>query len=426
MANANINTQRNGVGGSALVYAVIRDDPNDVDTVQFLIHSGADLEITGVERQTPLFMAAARGKWKYVTLLVEANASVHFRDEVYSGMTTLLVASQNGQSAIVELLLQKGANASDTEPTCGYTALMLACQKADLPTVKVLLKHSAEVNVMSSDEEKITALLIAARSGCHGLVQLLLESGAEVNVRTSDNGFTPLMLASQIGSFDTVESLLDHGAEVNAQRPGSSDITALMFAVSGHHPKVADLLLARGADPALKTSIGRSIAHSLARDGDLKTLDPFLSRSVDWTEAQDAEFIFDNVDSKGVAPLHLAARYGNRDFITTLFDGQYITDLQPVCGNAFTPLHWAAGNGQASTAQALLSRGADVDALTTTTHKTALHYAAAMGDLKTVAVLLNAKASIYLRDADQNTAEMLTHNPSILRVLQKEHVRGSK
>jgi ankyrin repeat protein len=424
-ANANINTQRNGIGGTALHYAVINADSKEMEAVEILIRAGADLETRASEKQTALFMAAARGKWDAVTKLAEAGADVHFRDDVYSGMTTLLLAAQDGQSAVVELLLQKGANPSDKETLNGVTALMLAYRKGDLVSARTLLQYGAEVDA-KNEGGSTTALLIAARDGQKDIAELLLEHGANINTQDSETGMTALMFAAQNGDVATVESMLDHGADINAESKATSGNTALRLAVLGHHQKAVELLLKRGANLDSKDKIGRTIAHQLARDGDLKTLKPFLSQKVDWTESDGAEFIFAGVNSKGVAPLHLAARYGNKDFIATLFDRQLITDIEPRCGNDFTPLHWAAHAAKSETVQALLSRHATVDAVTSDTHKTALHYAAEVADLKTVAVLLSAGASIDIRDTDQNTAEMLVHDPLILIVLQNERLKRGK
>ena len=420
--NANINKQRNDIGGTALHYAVLNASSKEIEAVQLLVRSGVDLEIRGQDKQTALYMAAARGKWHAVTELIGAGADVRFRDDVYSGMTTLLLAAQNGQSVVVELLLQKGADSSDKEPSSGTTALMLACRSGDLASAKILLQNRAEVDA-KTEYTGSTALLMAAGDGRKDLVELLLKHGANVNTRNSYNQLTVLMFATQNGDLATVECLLAHGAELNAATNGN---TALSFAVLGHHQEVVELLLKRGANFHLKDSIGRTIAHQLARDGDLKTLEPFLSQKVNWMESEGAEFIFAGVNGKGVSALHLAARYGNKDFITTLFDRQLITHLEPRCGNDFTPLHWAAHAGQVETAQALLSRSASVDAVTSDTHKTALHYAAEAANLKTVAALLSAGASIDIRDTDKNTAEMLAHDSVVLRVLQKERLKRGK
>lgn len=422
-AKANINTKRNGIGGTALHYAVINADSNEMEAVEILIRAGADLETLGHDKQTALFMAATRGKWDAVTKLTEAGANVHFRDDVYSGMTTLLLAAQDGQSAVVDLLLQKGASPSDKQTPNGVTALMLACQKGDLVSARTLLQNRAEVDAKNEDDS-MTALLIAARDGRKDIAELLLEYGANINTQNSEIGMTVLMFATQNGDVATVESMLDHGADINAE--ATSGDTALILAVLGHHQKVVESLLKRGANLDLKDKIGRTIAHRLARGGDLKTLEPFLSQKVDWTKPDGAEFIFAGVHGKGVAPLHLAARYGNKDFIVTLFDRQLITDIEPRCGNDFTPLHWAAHAAKSETVQALLSRHATVDAITSDTHKTALHYAAEVADLKTVAVLLGAGASIDIRDTDQNTAEMLAHDSRILVVLQKKRLERGK
>jgi len=64
------------------------------------------------------------------------------------------------------------------------------------------------------------------------------------------------------GNLPMAELLLDHGASANFAPPGGK--TPLMFAAMFNRTAIADLLLSRGADPAVRSSDGLT-ALELAR-----------------------------------------------------------------------------------------------------------------------------------------------------------------
>jgi len=69
---------------------------------------------------------------------------------------------------------------------------------------------------------------------------------------------TPLLAAAAAAPVELVTALLDAGANVNA-RDGRG-MTPLMMAVATNHqnPAVIRLLLGRGADPSLQSSVGET------------------------------------------------------------------------------------------------------------------------------------------------------------------------
>ena len=106
------------------------------------------------------------------------------------------------------------------------TPLMLAVAKTSTisseETVKILLKHNANVNV--KNEGYMTPLMFASVYSNSGstteTVRLLLESGANVNAQDND-GYTSLthsVLCTRTRSSEkTVRLLLEYGADINIQ-----------------------------------------------------------------------------------------------------------------------------------------------------------------------------------------------------------------
>ena len=119
--------------------------------------------------------------------------SWHFRN------TALMLASQEGHSSIVNMLLEAGADVHLKNETVGITALGFAVNKSENPErtaiVEALVNAGANVNApWQMNGTWRYPLLEAIKRGETAVVNLLLEAGADVGVKTSD-GHTAYSLA---------------------------------------------------------------------------------------------------------------------------------------------------------------------------------------------------------------------------------------
>lgn len=106
-----------------------------------------------------------------------------------------------------------------------------------------------------------TALHLAAHYGHDRLVKMLLAYGADPNARSqNDLANTPIHAAAAGGSksLGAIRTLLAYGADVNATQHGG--YTALHAAAQNGDRAMVDLLLARGADPAMRSTDGMNAA----------------------------------------------------------------------------------------------------------------------------------------------------------------------
>jgi ankyrin repeat protein len=237
-----------------------------LDAMQMLIAVGADVKAVSKSGLTALHLST--GDVKKVRLLVDQGADVNVKSTI--GRTPLLVAaSTSGTREVVELLLDKGADVNVVDVT-GIVPLIAAASVDDSAVVKLLLSKGAAVNARANVGQSATALMGAAYNGNAELTRLLLANNAQVDAVSEDrtgtvrNGpvqfgnVTALHMATSSGSAEVVKLLLDAGARVDAV--DVRGMTPLMWSVSTDRPepRVVSLLLAKGADASVRSKLGES------------------------------------------------------------------------------------------------------------------------------------------------------------------------
>ena len=179
-ADALLASATNDAGVSGLLTAVYMGRAEIRD---YLISSGAVLGLPE---------AAALGHLDRVRELVEGN---HARADSFSpdGFPVVALAAFLGQLQVVEYLAARGAdvNAAATNGS-GYNALTAAVTGGHVAVVQWLLEHGANANYRYS--AGYSPLLTAAANGRLDIVKLLLAHGADPHATTGD-GKSPLSLA---------------------------------------------------------------------------------------------------------------------------------------------------------------------------------------------------------------------------------------
>lgn len=156
------------------------------------------------------------------------------------GEPALVLAIREGSTAVVQDLLAHPGTDLERKAVNGNTALMMAAFKRDGDTVRALLDKGAKVN-----QPGWTALHYAAASGDAAIAQLLIERGAQVNALSPrpSGAVTSLMMAAREGQDGIVRLLLAKGA--NAALKNTEGFTAAQLAKQAGHDKLAGLLSGR-------------------------------------------------------------------------------------------------------------------------------------------------------------------------------------
>jgi ankyrin repeat protein len=231
--------------------------------VQTLLEKGADPNERNSFEATALLYAASDSP-KVRLLLKGADVNAHSK----RGRTPLMIAAScDGCSAIVKLLLSKGADPK-AKDAASMTALDLAAQAGDAESVRLLLAAGADANAPSS--AGLTPLMYAEMSCNLDIVKQLLANHASVNARNTNGGqvkfgpiqlidLTPLHIAAPYCNAEMARTLVDAGADPNAL--DVRGMTPLMLSVASEtqDAAVVRFLVVHGeADLTLKSKLGET------------------------------------------------------------------------------------------------------------------------------------------------------------------------
>uniref|UniRef100_A0A8C5A777 Ion transport domain-containing protein n=1 Tax=Gadus morhua TaxID=8049 RepID=A0A8C5A777_GADMO len=145
------------------------------------------LALKSKDKKSALHFAAQYGRINTCHRLLETitdSRLVNEGDE--AGLTPLHLASKEGHTKVVELLLRKGALFhSDYR---GWTCVHHAASEGYTQTLRILLSASTKL-LDKTDEDGNTALHIGAREGHVSAVLLLLSRGAEIVLSRNQTSF---------------------------------------------------------------------------------------------------------------------------------------------------------------------------------------------------------------------------------------------
>lgn len=242
----------------------------EMATVQALIQEGIDVNSAQGDGNTALHWAAFRRDLQMAKLLLEAGASTDVKTRL-GEMSPLFMAARNGDAAMLNLLLEHGAEVNAVSSN-GTIPLMMAAASGEVDAVRALLDKGADVDAVEATNEQ-TAVMFAAALNRADVIGLLAEHGAELDVRSrvsaipqpggnrggpkvsAMGGNTALHYAAREGHFDAVRTLVEAGADVNIVS-GSDDLSVVNQAIIIGHFGIAQYLLENGADPTLATKGG--------------------------------------------------------------------------------------------------------------------------------------------------------------------------
>jgi ankyrin repeat protein len=436
-----------------------------------LVKSGADVNAQTSNGTTPLMFAAASGSAAAVNLLIASGANVNAKESV-RGLTPAMFAAASNRAAVLEVLAKHGADLEATskvtdlaalsrdpaalreftqgnppppgEPPSGGRNGPAATGRGGRGAQTPGVDRSYQLNELVAAQGGLTPLLLAAREGHVESVQTLLAAGAAVNQASAGDKTSPLLIATINGHFDLARLLLDAGGDPNAA--SENNATPLYGALNCEwapkalypqpraqvnqkttYLELMKALLDKGADPNVR--LNKKVWYS-GYSFDLSGVDetgatPFwraaYASDVDAMKMLVAYGADPNIRTKRIAG---RPRAGDVDR-----DVKDVSGLPPVPvgGPGVTPLQAAAGVGYGEGFAANSHRFAPAGMLAAVKYlvdelhadvnafdhegNTALHHAAARGDVEMIQYLVSKGADVHAVTREGRTTADMANGP---------------
>ena len=393
-----------------------------------------------------LLASAERGDVARVTALLDAHPDIVNERATLEGhtgrRTALHFAVNRDSTAVVALLLERGADPNIRDEGDNATPLHFAAEHVALDIVHLLVEHGTDT-IGSGDFHELDVIgwaTVFAREPSVELVEYLLAHGARHNISSAvatgadeaireiaahtpadldkpmdatNHRRRPLHLAIVRGQRGALATLLELGANVEAE--DAAGLTPLDQAALSGEREMAEALIAHGALIRLPAAVAlerfdvvdmllSEDPHALRPGG---RWDKLVIRAAERAPAH----VIDALIDRG-ASVHA------RDDHRTAVDGTH----------GYTALHAAAFHGNVSALRALLARGADPAAREDRYWGTPAGWADHGGHTEARDIILDGAIDIFdaiIFERNDRIADILARDPLALERRFREYVNGN-
>ena len=213
-------------------------ESGSVAVIDFLIQSGEAVSVRDKNGDTPLLIAAWRGKLDALKCLLGHGASL--AEENKDKQQALHCAAEGGHVKVLNFLIDQRLDVNSCGSLVGMQPPVIsAFLNGHVKATEVLLSRGARINGLSD------RMGHAGKSGSVAMLKVLLKHGAAIN-EPDFLGSTALCYAARFGHVEATNFLLGQGACIDIQ--GYRRVNALHEAAHNGHVNVIKALLASGAD----------------------------------------------------------------------------------------------------------------------------------------------------------------------------------
>ena len=254
------NTNQGNSNGRTPVH--IASEYNKDQALGILLRFGGCVDVKDKYGWTPIHLCLHKMSSRCLSLLLEKAKCINYRTHeefefVKEGSTPLLMTIKNTTDLkTVKILLKHGADANMVDINDNNSLMLAVTQKLPLKAIETILRHVKDVDVRN--KEGLTALHLAFVAGYtdSSLVNCLLENKCNPNLKmpeksyVADEGDTVLHVAVNRRRKDLVEPLILHGADLWIENNnGHSPVSVCLGQENNKHImniKLWDLLIKAG------------------------------------------------------------------------------------------------------------------------------------------------------------------------------------
>ncbi|XP_067676346.1 serine/threonine-protein phosphatase 6 regulatory ankyrin repeat subunit A-like [Haliotis asinina] len=356
------------------------------EIMELLVAKGANVTLTDKNGNTILHRACRGGDIEVVKYIV-SKKMVDINTGKRKNQTSLMLACLWGHKAVVELLVQQGANHSLTDKR-GDNILHYACQGGHVEVVTFIISlRTFDINCGGLNKQ--TPFMAAGRHGHKDVVELLVKNGANLSLRDAHSN-NILHLACGRGRVEVVKYVISlNTVDINSW--GNNKKTPIMVAGRSGHTEVIRLLVKNGADLSLRDAHGDNILYYACLGGHVEVVKYVVSKNrVD-------------INSRGKdrkTPVMVAGARGHKDVVELLV--KYGANLSLRDAHGDNILYFACLGGHVEVVKYVVSKNrVDINSRGKD-KKTPVMVAGESGHRNVVELLVKYGANLSLRDAHRN------------------------
>jgi hypothetical protein len=144
----------------------------------------------------------------------------------------------------------------------GSSLLMMASARRNMPLVRLLLEHGADVNALNRSpipgKAGRNALMVALYEADVEIAKVLMDAGSRTDI-TDGHGWKIVHHAARRGCIACMQMLKERGFPLDEAAPGSRGETPMMVAAQFNHPELIRWLIDQGADPRARDRHGENV-----------------------------------------------------------------------------------------------------------------------------------------------------------------------
>lgn len=321
----------------------------NADMVRALVEAGANLEAKTVQGNSPLSMAALKGRVEISKYLLQRGAQVESADP--RGATPLMLAARSGETDIVRALIAAGANvnARTLFSDGRQTPLHYACEDSNfgivkLDIVKSLVEAGADASVQNGAEKTALEVAFLGKSKARNNIVFSELSNIEkyltsiygrdralfVAIGKLYNNNAKLESSTRLADWQAVKDALATGASARFT-DNTSGATTLIFAsfgLRGADDATMQTLVARSNLDAREKQFGYTALHFAVTYNNLKLVGWLIQAGVNINILSDGNKTPLDLAAKNAEILALLKKAGAKTFTEVMAEATRLATLR--------------------------------------------------------------------------------------------------